>query len=139
MAVIKDFTELTCYQAAFSTAMRIFELSKSWPAEEKRSLTWQVRRASRSVGANIAEGWGKRRYPAHFVSKLSDADAECGETRAWLQVAHACKYISNTEHESLIAALRTVSGSLVKMMSNTDPWCGPSLLREAVAPYGDPN
>ena len=77
---IKDFRELRVYQKAFESAMEIFALSKKWPAEERYSLTDQIRRSSRSVCANIAEAWRKRRYPASFVSKMSDADTEAGET-----------------------------------------------------------
>jgi four helix bundle protein len=86
---IGHFSELRVYQLSFDLAGRIFTLSKRWSAEERYSLTDQIRRSSRSVGANIAESWGKRRYEAHFASKLSDADAENHEVEHWLLVAHA--------------------------------------------------
>jgi len=76
----QDYTDLKVYQLAIEAAMQIYELSKKWPVEEKYSLTDQIRRSSRSVCANLAEAWRKRRYPAHFVSKLSDADTEAAET-----------------------------------------------------------
>ncbi len=87
MALVKHFKELRVYQHAFAAATRIYRLSKRWPAEERYSLTDQIRRSSRSVCANIAEAWRKRRYPAHFVSKLSDSDSEAAETQVWLDFA----------------------------------------------------
>lgn len=126
MPLVKDFKELRCYQEAFEVAMRIFELSQSWPKNEDRSLTSQSRRASRSIAANIAEAWGKRRYEAHFVAKLTDSDAECNETRSWLDFALACGYISAEDFARLESELRMISGSLVKMMSSPSSWCGPA-------------
>src|SRR5438445_13659876 len=94
---VKDFRELRVYQMAFRAAMEIFELSKAWPAEERYSLTDQIRRASRSVCGNIAEAWRKRRYPASFVSKLSDSDGEAAETIVWLNFARDCGYLTEEE------------------------------------------
>jgi four helix bundle protein len=105
--------------------MQIFEFSRQWPKEERYALTDQIRRSSRSVSANIAEAWRKRRYKRHFVSKLSDADAEAAETRVWLRFARDCGYLSATEAESLDAVYDQVCGGLVNMMRNPDPWCGP--------------
>ncbi|WP_407557311.1 four helix bundle protein [Winogradskyella sp. 4-2091] len=96
-----DFKKLLAYQKAFDLAMLIFEISKSFPKEERYSLTDQIRRSSRSVNANIAEAYRKRRYPKHFVSKLTDSDAENSETNPWLDFALACKYISIEQHENL--------------------------------------
>ncbi|WP_299102605.1 four helix bundle protein [uncultured Winogradskyella sp.] len=96
-----DFKKLLAYQKAFDLAMLIFEISKSFPKEERYSLTDQIRRSSRSVNANIAEAYRKRRYPKHFVSKLTDSDAENSETNTWLDFALACKYISIEQHENL--------------------------------------
>ena len=79
------------YKAAFKIQQQIFDLTKAFPREEMYSLTDQIRRASRSVGANISESWAKRRYPAHFVSKLSDADGEIEETVHWIETAFACE------------------------------------------------
>lgn len=89
-----DFKELLAYQKSFQLAMDVFHLSKSFPSEEKYSLTDQIRRSSRSVCANIAEAYRKRRYPNHFTSKLTDSDAENSETNVWLEFALECEYIS---------------------------------------------
>ncbi|MDN3596467.1 four helix bundle protein [Zunongwangia endophytica] len=96
-----DFKSLKVYQKAFSLAMRIFEESKSFPSEEKFSLTDQIRRSSRSVFANIAEAYRKRKYPKHFVSKLTDCDAENAETQTWLEFAYSCNYLSEEKKVSL--------------------------------------
>ncbi len=88
-----DFKKLLAYQKGFDLAMSIFEISKSFPKEELYSLTDQIRRSSRSVNANIAEAYRKRRYPKHFTSKLTDSDSENSETHTWLDFALACGYI----------------------------------------------
>ena len=98
---IRDFKELQVYQRAFDSSLQIFNLSKCFPPEERYSLTDQMRRSSRSVCANIAEAWRKRRYPASFVSKLSDADAEAAETQVWLDQALACGYLNAEAHQQL--------------------------------------
>jgi four helix bundle protein len=95
--MVTHFTELSVYQKSFELAGQIFCLSKCWPAEERYSLTDQIRRASRSVGANLAEAWGKRRYEAHFVSKLTDADGENHEVEHWLLSANRDGHIQNGE------------------------------------------
>lgn len=92
--MVKHFRELRVYREAFEAAMRIFEYSKAWPKEERYSLTDQVRRSSRSVCEQIAEAWRKRRYIAHFRSKLTDADSEAAETQSWLEFALRCGYIT---------------------------------------------
>ena len=88
------YQDLLAYQKGFSLAMKIFDLSKSFPKEDKYSLTDQIRRSSRSVCANIAEAYRKRDYPKHFHSKLTDCDAENSETQTWLEFAYACEYIN---------------------------------------------
>lgn len=98
MGTIKD---LLAYQKGFKLSMEIFHISKRFPSEEKYSLTDQVRRCSRSVCANLAEAYRKRKYPNHFVSKLSDADTENGETQTWLEFALAWSYISEDEFNML--------------------------------------
>ena len=123
------------YQAAYAVAMKIFHLSKRWPRDERFALTSQVRDASRSVCANMSEAWAKRRYPAHFVSKLSDADGEAAETRTWLKFARDCGYLDSQVCE-LLTAMDRVSGALVKMMVSPEKWCGPLLLRESPVVYG---
>ena len=135
MSLIDDFRDLRVYQRAFETAMRVFELSKTWPAEERFALTDQVRRSSRAVCANIAEAWFKRRYPKHFASKLSDAASETAETMVWIDFAETCGYLDSKTAENLREACRGVSGGLVKMMARADDWCGPALLREEPAAY----
>lgn len=89
-----DFRELLAYKMGFQLSMEIFQLSKSFPVEEKYSLTDQIRRSSRSVCANIAEAYRKRRYVAHFISKLTDSDGENSETNVWLEFAYECNYIN---------------------------------------------
>ena len=97
----KDHRELRVYQLAFESAVQIYELTKGFPAQERYSLTDQIRRSSRSVCANIAEAWRKRRYPKNFVSKLSDADAEATETLVWLDFALHFGYLSADHHKEL--------------------------------------
>lgn len=96
-----DFRELIAYQKAFELSMEIFELSKTFPQNEKYSLTDQIRRSSRSVNANIAEAYRKRRYVNHFISKLTDSDAENSETNVWLEFALSCKYLTQNQYDSL--------------------------------------
>ena len=88
-----QFQDLLAYKKSFTLAMKIFNISKSFPKEEKYSLTDQIRRSSRSVSANIAEAYRKRKYPKNFISKLTDSDAENSETQTWLEFALECKYI----------------------------------------------
>ena len=120
---IKDYHELRVYQMAFQAAMRIFELSRKWPPAELYSLTDQARKGSRSVCANIAEAWRKRRYPAAFVSKLSDADTEAGETLVWLEFAERCKYLSRPDFDELSATYDHICAQLVTMMAQKSKWC----------------
>ncbi|MDN3674220.1 four helix bundle protein [Flavobacterium branchiarum] len=96
-----DFKELLAYKKSFQLAMEIFELSKSFPPEEKYSLTDPIRRSSRSVSANISESYRKRRYTNHFISKLTDSDAENSETNVWLQFCLQCKYINKETFDTL--------------------------------------
>ena len=98
--------------------MRIFEVSKRFPSEEKYALTDQIRRSSRSVCANLAEAFRKRLYPAHFVSKITDADAENSETRVWLEFSYTCKYISEEDYITLTAQSAEVGKLLSHMICN---------------------
>jgi four helix bundle protein len=123
MASVKDFRELRVYRNAFESSMRVFRLSKAFPADERYSLTGQIRRSSRSVCANVAEAWRKRRYEAAFVSKLSDADTEAAETQVWLEFAHACEYIGKREYQELTRQYDLVCGQLVRMMQQSRQWC----------------
>jgi len=119
---IRHFRELEVYQLAMETAMKIFEESKFFPNEEKYSLTDQMRRSSRSVCANIAEGWRKRRYPNAFVSKLSDADSEAAETQVWLEFALKCGYLKQHLFDELTKAYDHIMGKLVNMMARPEQW-----------------
>ena len=115
--IIQNAKELEVYQVAYALAMRVFEISKRFPAEERWALTGQIRRSSRSVCLNLREAWAKRRYEAHFVSKLTDCDGEANETDTSLDFARDCKYITPAEHEELAAQNRSVGrmlGSMIK-------------------------
>ena len=122
MADIRSYKELRVYQAAMDAAMRIFELSKRFPLEERYSLTDQVRRCSRSVCSNIGEAWRKRRYPAHFISKLSDSEAEAEETGVWVEIALRCKYVTPEEANELDEAYDRILSQLVRMISGHEQW-----------------
>lgn len=122
MSNIRSYRELRVYQNSFEAAMKIFELTKNFPAEEKYSMVDQMRRSSRSVCANLAEAWRKRRYPAHFVSKLSDCETEAEETRVWLEFALKCKYINQQTFTELDSTYDLIIGQLVKMISESEKW-----------------
>jgi four helix bundle protein len=119
---VKDYRELRVYQLAFESAVRIYEISQSFPTEERYSLTDQVRRSSRSVCANIAEAWRKRRYPRNFVSKLSEADAEAAETLVWLDFALRFGYISDETHKELSDHYDHICSQLALMMAEPEKW-----------------
>jgi four helix bundle protein len=122
MTNIRSYKELRVYQAAIDAAMRIFEITKRFPLEERFSMVDQMRRASRSVCSNIGEAWRKRRYPAHFVSKLSDSEGEAEETRVWLDLAVRCRYISETEAAELDQTYDGILGQLVRMIEHPEQW-----------------
>jgi four helix bundle protein len=119
---IKTHRDLDVYQMAFEAAMRIFELTKSFPKEETYSLTDQIRRASRSVCSNIAEGWRKRRYEAAFVSKLNDAEAEAAETQIWLEFSVRCNYLDAAVGRELYTTYDNILGKLVNMILHPEQW-----------------
>jgi four helix bundle protein len=119
---IETHQELRVYQKAFDAAMRIFEASKELPRDERFSLTDQVRRLSRSVCANLAEAWRKRRYEAAFISKLSDSESEAAETQVWLQFAVKCGYLSLEEGAKLLVTYDEVLSSLVGMIKHPETW-----------------
>ncbi len=118
--------DLEVYKLAFVAAMEIFELSKHFPKEETYSLTDQIRRSSRSVCANIAEGWRKRRYEAAFVSKLSDAEGEAAETQTWLEFAVRCEYMATDTGRRLFKTYDEIISRLVSMINNLEIWVLPS-------------
>ena len=120
--LIKTHKDLETYQLAFEVSMEIFELTKMFPHEEMYSLTDQIRRSSRSVSANLAEAFRKRKYPKSFVSKLSDSEAEAAETQVWLDYALACNYIEQPLYEVLYNKYDRIIGKLVNMTLNSGKW-----------------
>ena len=120
--------QLEIYRKAFETALVIFELSRKFPREETYSLTDQIRRSSRSVCANLAEAWRKRRYEAAFISKLHDVEAEAAETQTWLEFALACGYIKR-EVASDLSSDERIIGTVVGMINHADSWVLPSRRR----------
>ena len=119
---IKSHKELDVYKMAFEAAMRIFEITKGFPKEETYSLTDQIRRSSRSVCGNIAEAWRKRRYPAAFISKLSDAEGEAAETQTWLDFSVKCNYASQETGAELRQTYDYIIGKIVRMIQSPQSW-----------------
>ncbi len=119
---MQSHRELEVYELAFGAAMRIFELSRKFPAEERYSLTDQIRRSSRSVCANLAEAWRKRRYEGAFLVKLSDAEAEAAETQTWLEFAVKSGYVETETGRELYQTYHRILGKLVNMINNPSPW-----------------
>jgi four helix bundle protein len=119
---IRTHRELESYRKAFDAAMQIFDLSKSFPREETYSLTDQIRRSSRSVCANLAEAWRKRRYEKAFVAKLSDAESEAAETQVWLEFAVRCEYLSRDGAKLLYQTYDEVLKLLVSMINRPEIW-----------------
>lgn len=122
MKLIRSHKELEVYQLAFKLAMEIFEMSKSFPIEERYSLTNQIRRSSRSVATNIAEGFRKRRYEKAFVAKLSDSEGESAETQTWLDFSRDCNYITPEICEKYNQQYEYVIGMLVNMIKSPQKW-----------------
>jgi four helix bundle protein len=120
MADVSGFRDLKVYQLAYRLAMEIFELSKSFPSEEKFSLTDQVRRSSRSVAANIAEGYRKKQYAKMFVSKMADADGEATETQVWLDFARDCGYLSPERQRELTSGYEEIGRMLGGMIAHPE-------------------
>ena len=121
--MIKTFKDLTVYQKAFEQAMRLFEVTKRFPKAEQFSLTDQIRRSSRSVCTNISEAWRKRRYQAHFVSKLTDADAEATETIVWLDFCLGCEYIDSAVHVQFLGEYEQIGKMLGAMIATPEKFC----------------
>ncbi|WP_272819061.1 four helix bundle protein [Scytonema hofmannii] len=113
---------MAVYQMAFNAAMKIFVLSKQFPVEERYSLTDQIRRSSRSVCANLAEAWRKRRYEAAFLAKLNESEAEAAETQTWLKFAIKCDYLDVEAGRELYGTYNQVLGILVTIINNPSPW-----------------
>jgi len=116
--MLRGYRDLRVYQLAFKLAMEIFNLSKAFPADERFSLTSQIRRSSRSVAANIAEGFRKRQYPNVFVSKLADSDAEAAETQVWLDFARGCGYLAAEDQQRLVAGYEELGKMIGRMIEN---------------------
>lgn len=121
--LVENYRDLKVYKAAFEFQQALFKVSKGFPKEEMYSLTDQMRRSSRSVGASIAESWSKRRYQAHFLSKLTDADSELQETLHWLRTALACEYLSKKDSIKLADQAAEIGKMLGSMISNHLQFC----------------
>ena len=119
---IKNHWELSVYKMSVESSMKIFEITKGFPKEERYSLTDQIRRSSRSVSANIAEGWRRRRYKGSFLSKLNDAEAEAAETQVWVEYAVKCSYIEKDLGKELHQEYDNIIGKLVKMINSPNDW-----------------
>jgi four helix bundle protein len=120
--LIQRHADLEVYKQAFTCAMRIYEESKKFPKEERFSLVDQIRRSSRSVCANLAEAWRKRRYEASFISKLSDCEAEAAETQTWIDFAAQCGYLNQVTSDELKSEYEHIIARLVRMMTNSQDW-----------------
>lgn len=119
---IRSAKELEVYKRAYELAMQVFEVSKGFPSEERWALTSQIRRSSRSVCLNLREAWAKRRYEAHFISKLTDSDGENSETDTSLDLAKDCNYLSAQEHARLTSVNHEVGRMLGAMIKNPAPF-----------------
>jgi len=115
--MLRGYRDLRAYQVAFRLAMRIFDESKRFPRDERFSLIGQMRRSSRSVAANIAEGYRKRQYPGMFAAKMADADAEATETQVWVDFALECSYLSREAHKELSAGYEELGKMLGGMVT----------------------
>jgi four helix bundle protein len=134
---VESFRDLLVYQKARELSREIFQATKTFPKEETYSLTDQVRRSSRSIGAQIAEAWAKRRYEAHFVAKLTDADGEQQETQHWIETAADCDYLTRSQAGELVEQCAEVGRLLGGMMAKADLFCGKSVatIREPITEY----
>ena len=119
---IESFRELGVYQAAIEAAVKIFELSASFPTVEKYSMVDQIRRSSRSVCTNIAEAWRRRKYKAAFIAKLNDSETEATETQVWLELALRSGYISLETHNERAIDYEQIIGQIVVMINQVDKW-----------------
>lgn len=119
---VKDFRELRVYLCALQAATNVFNLTKKFPSEEKFSLSEQILKSSRSVCANIAEAWRKRRYKKAFLSSLTVAEGEAAETRVWLEIAHNCGYLDETQYCDLEREYNSIAAMLNRMIQTSDKW-----------------
>jgi four helix bundle protein len=123
MEYVKCYRDLEVYKLSRDSSQRIFEITKQFPKEKIYSLTDQIRRSSRSVGAQIAEAWAKRKYPKHFVNKLTDADGEQMETQHWIETAVDCSYITKEATSELLHKFATIGKMLNSMINKADKFC----------------
>jgi four helix bundle protein len=123
MSYVKSYRDLEVYKFARELSKEIFILTKEFPKEEKFSLTDQIRRSSRSIGAQIAEAWGKRRYENHFITKLTDADSEQLETQHWIEESEVCKYIDNEVSKRLLQKCGSIGKMLQSMIDKSSTFC----------------
>jgi four helix bundle protein len=130
----KSFRELIVYQRQRELARQVFEVSQKFPREEQYALTDQLRRASRSIGAQIAEAWAKRDYERHFVSKLTDADAEQQEAQHWIETAADCRYLNETQRETLLSLCSEIGRMLHSMRARAKDFCPNSLRLQEDSP-----
>lgn len=119
---IESFRDLRVYQAAIKAAMRIFEITKTFPSEERYSMTDQMRRDSRSVCSNIGEAWRRRRYKAAFIAKLNDSGTEATETQVWLELALLSGYISEDTYNEMFTEYESITAQLVVMINQPEKW-----------------
>lgn len=124
MDYVKSVRDLEVYKLSRQLGKEIFEVSKKFPRDEMYSLTDQVRRSSRSIGAQIAEAWAKRRYEKHFISKLTDADGEQQETQHWIETALDCSYISIETSNNLLSQYASIGKMLNSMINKSSSFCG---------------
>jgi four helix bundle protein len=122
MTPVRSHRELKLYRATFALQQEVFHVTQSFPREERYALVAQFRRSSRAIGANVAEAWQKRRYRGHFISKLTDADAELAETKHWLDTARACGYLSSEASTGLDERSLEVGGMLGAMLRGAFKW-----------------
>ena len=137
LAHAQSFRDLIVYRKARELSLVIFRFTKRFPKEEAYSLTDQIRRSSRSVGAQIAEAWAKRRYEKHFISKLTDSDGEQQETQHWIEIAFDCEYVSQEEAKTLLEKCTEIGRLLGGMIAKAEQFCNPSpyQTREEQAKY----
>ena len=119
---VKSYRDLRVYQLAMDATMEIFKITKNFPVEEKYSLTDQIRRSSRSVCANIAEAWRKRRYQAAFISKLNDAETEACETQVWLEISEKCNYVDKKTFDKMDDIYDHIISQLIRMINKPEKW-----------------
>jgi four helix bundle protein len=122
MDKIRSHKDLKVYQLAYEAALEIHEVTKSFPREERYSLTDQIRRSSRSVCANLAEAWRKRRYPKNFILKLSDSESESGETQVWLDLSESFSYIDHKTHDDLYDKYEHIIAMLINISNKPENW-----------------